>query len=253
MTFAKLAAGLALLSATSLPALAGGPTAPATEAPVAVAAEAPKPANPWSGPWAALSLGSGRSTYDIAGSAGVPGLPGPVLGVDLPDFGGKGGTAGIELGYDHLFGDNLVLGVQLGHAKSAIDTDAALNLGIFLPLDLTYRYRASSETSLLGRIGYLVNDKTMLFALAGVTRGKFDGTLSSNGIGGLNYGLSLQGVTFGAGIETLVTDKVSVRLDYRVTNFEDYELFDGFIGPVGAEVGLESSMQTVNAAVVMHF
>lgn len=253
MTCARLAASLALLTLTSLPALAGGPTTPATEAPVAVAAEAPKPADPWTGPWAAFTLGSGRTTYDITGTAGAPGIPVPILGLDLPDFGGKGGTAGVEIGYSKRFGDNLVLGLQVGRSNAAIDTDAALDLGFILPLDLSYRYRASSMTSVLGQIGYLVNDKSMVFALAGVTRAKFDGTLTSNGFAGLDYGLSLQGLTLGAGIETRVTDKVSLRLDYRVTNFPDRELFDGFIGPVAAEVGLESSMQTVNAAVVMRF
>jgi outer membrane immunogenic protein len=267
MTSAKLAAGLGLLFLMSMPALAGGPTLPATEAPVVVAAEAPKPADPWTGPWAAVTLGSGRSTYDISGSAqaiGFPnpipldpglglGYPGPGISLDLPDFGGKGGVAGIEVGYDKRFGDKLVLGVQLGHATSAIDTDAALNLGFFLPLDLTYTYRASSTTSLLGRIGYLVNDKSMIFALAGLTRAQFEGDLSTGGGGGTSYGLSLEGVTLGAGIETKLTDKVSLRLDYRVTQFQDHELFDGFIGPIAAEANLESSMQTVNAAVVMHF
>ncbi|WP_295070521.1 outer membrane beta-barrel protein [Tabrizicola sp.] len=250
MPFAKLAASLALLSATTLPALAGGPLATATEAPVAAVAEAP--ADPWSGPWASFALGSGRATYDIAGSVYDPGFPGPLPGIDLPDFGGKGGTAGVELGYNHRVGDKLVFGVQLGRASSAIDTDAALNLSPILPLDLTYRYRAKSATSLLGRVGYLVNDKSMIFALAGVTRAQFDGTLSSSFGLEANYGLSLQGVTLGAGIETMVTDKISVRLDYRVTNFEDYNLFSGSIG-LPVEVGLESNMQTVNAAVVMHF
>lgn len=253
MTPARLAASLALLSLTSLPALAGGPTTTATETPVTVVAEAPKPADPWTGPWAAFTLGSGRTTYDIAGTAGAPGIPGPVLGIDLPDFGGKGGTAGVEFGYSKRFGDRLVLGVQAGRSNAAVDTDAALNLGVFLPLDLSYRYRASRMTSVLGQIGYIVNDTSMVFALAGVTRAQFDGSLTSNGFVGLDYGLSLQGLTLGAGIETMVSDKVSLRLDYRVTNFEDRELFDGFIGPVAAEVGLESSMQTVNAAVVMRF
>lgn len=252
MHFAKLAAGLALLSSSTLPAVAGGPSAVAAEPAVTVAAEAPKAADPWTGPWAAVTLGSGRTTYDISGTASGFGIPGPVASVDLPEFGGKGSLAGLDIGYNKRF-DNLVLGVELGRTASHIDTDAALNLGIFLPIDLTYRYRASSTTSILGRIGYLVNDKSMIFGLAGVTHAKFDGSLSTTFGPSTDYGLSLDGLTVGAGIETMVTDKISVRLDYRVTTFQDRSLFDGIIGPVAAEAGLESSMQTVNASVVMRF
>lgn len=255
MPFAKLAASLALLSATTLPALAGGPLATATEAPVAAVAEAP--ADPWNGAWGALIAGSGRSTLDIGADVTSPQAPGQGLGIDLPDFGGSGSLAGVEVGYGHRFGDRFAWGVQLGHSASAIDTGAGLDLALGgLAFDFDYRYRARSMTSLLGRLGYLVNDDSMIFALAGVTRARFEGsyTISAEG-GGFagGYDLALTGLTLGAGIETLVTDKVALRLDYRITNFGDYNLVDTSVLGADFSADLESNLHTVNAAVILRF
>lgn len=243
---------LSAFTAFSLPAIAGGPTRASSEAPVA-AAEAPIPSDPWSGAWAGLSLGSGRSTYDMSVAAVTP-IPGLGLGLNLPDFGGMGGIAGVELGYNHRVGDNVLLGIQLGHYKSEIETDASLSLGLGgPPVDFDYHYRTSSMTSVLGRIGYLVNDNTMLFALAGMSRAQFDGAYSSSiGFNG-GYGIELNGTTLGAGIETLLTDNLSVRLDYRVTKFDDYNLIDTFIGPVDISADLETNVQSVNGTLVLRF
>ncbi len=243
---------LAALSALAAPVLAGGPIDTVTEAPT-IATDARAAADPWSGVWGSLTLGTGRSTYDISASATTP-IPGLGLALDLPDFGGKGGVAGVELGYNHRIGERLGLGVEIGYSRSRIDTDASLNLGIPpASFDFDYRYRVSSTASVLGRLGYLVNDNTMLFALAGMSRAQFDGTYSSSiGFNG-SYGIALNGMTLGAGIETMMSDKLSIRLDYRVTQFEDVNLIDAVIPPVGIKADLETNVQTVNTAVVLRF
>jgi opacity protein-like surface antigen len=87
-----------------------------------------------------------------------------------------------------------------------------------------------------GRLGALVNDMALLYALGGYTRTKFDH--------GMDYELTfhdseeegtgisekdwISGVSFGVGLEALLSQNWSVKLEYRHTEYKEFgeEIFD---------------------------
>jgi outer membrane immunogenic protein len=93
------------------------------------------------------------------------------------------------------------------------------------------------------RGGYLVNPETQMYGLIGYSRGSFDGDLTSSAGIGLNadYSFEMDGVTLGAGLETLVTDAISLGIEYRMTQFEDYNLISAGVN----SVDLDTNVQTV--------
>jgi outer membrane immunogenic protein len=81
-----------------------------------------------------------------------------------------------------------------------------------------------------GRLGGLINEMALLYALAGYTRTKFDhgmdyeltGHDSSEEGTGIHEEDWVSGITFGAGIEALFSENWSVKLEYRHTNYKDF-------------------------------
>jgi len=259
-SFKSLACILAVstsLSATI--AHAGGPAAATTEPAVASIAPAK---SIWSGPWVGLSFGQGSANYDIGLDVDSIDPPAHLLGLNLPDFGAKGGLAGLELGYGHQLKGNWVAGVQIDSTITSITNDAGLTIAADLldgnpQIDASYRLKQSSMLTGLARLGYLTSESTLVYGVMGLTRGKFDATYGASvestpiGQGGYSFGLS--GLTVGAGIETKLSQKTSLKLEYRMTNFGSHDIFRQDIGDVNLNAAMDTTVQTVRATIVMHF
>jgi|GEM_PF-2047014 len=256
-SLASLVAVSTVLSASI--AHAGGPAAATTEP--AVAATAPAKSI-WSGPWVGLSFGQGSANYDIGLDVDSIDPPAHLLGLNLPDFGAKGSLAGLELGYGRQLKGNWVAGVQIDSTITSITNDAGLTIAADVlddnpQIDASYRLKQSSMLTGLARLGYLTSESTLVYGVMGLTHGKFDASygasIDSTPIAQGGYNFEMSGLTVGAGIETKLSQKTSLKLEYRMTNFGSHDIFSQDIGDVNLNAAMDTTVQTVRATVVMHF
>ena len=252
MSAAKISLAALAVQCAALPVFAGDLTAPATE-PAVVVAEAAAPASIWSGFWLGLSIGQGSGNYDISGTVTQDSTE---LGtLNLPDIGGKGGLFGAEIGWGHDFGNGWVAGAQLDYTTTSITSDAYLHT--VAPVGFETTFKPKFIASGLLRLGYLVNDATMVYGLAGESYGSFEGNLMIGyGPDSLEtgYGFGAFGTTIGAGIETRLSAKTSLKLEYRASDFGDVLLGAGPFPPDYAySAGMATSTQTVRATLAIHF
>jgi len=128
-----------------------------------------------------------------------------------------GGHIGVVAGYDSLHGagvtsDGIAYGVQggydfrLGGAVLGLEAEAAESSTDRGPVE------AGRDLYAGGRIGAVVGGRGLLYAKLGYTNAR----LSAPGAG-----VNLDGIRAGAGIEWMVGRNVSVRAEYRYSNYED--------------------------------
>ena len=253
-SFKSLASLLAVSTAlTASTAYAGGPAAAASE-PAVAAAAAPQAKSIWSGAWVGLSFGQGSGNYDIGASVDNIDPQQRLFGLNLPDHGAKGSLLGLELGYGRQLNDKWVAGVQFDGTSTNITMDTAVSLGA---ASASYQLKQKSLLSGLGRLGYLTSQDTLVYGLLGMTHGTFEGSYSAtDGVdtAGSSYEFSAEGLTIGAGMETRLSSRTSLKLEYRMTDFGDYNLAHRKIGDnteFNADMG--TTAQSFRATVVMHF
>jgi outer membrane immunogenic protein len=129
-------------------------------------------------------VGAGVTLDNVQGSGALEGI----------GFSGVGGTA--FAGYNLALGESTFAGVEAN-----IDLNTADAGGV----------EAKWGWGVGARFGYRLNDSTALYGRAGYARGK----LSIGGASGWG-----DGIRYGGGIETAVSDRVSVRAEFTQTNYE---------------------------------
>lgn len=122
-----------------------------------------------------------------------------IAGFDSIHGGGdseSGVAFGIAGGYD-IRKNNVVFGIELEAADSTI-SDSGVS--------------ASRDLYAGGRIGAVVGDRGLLYAKLGYTnaRASFAGT-----------GVNFDGIRAGVGVEWMVGSNVSIRTEYRYSNYQD--------------------------------
>jgi outer membrane immunogenic protein len=129
-------------------------------------------------------VGAGITLDNVQGSGALEGL----------GFSGVGGTA--FGGYNMPLGASTFAGIEAN-----VDLNTADGAGV----------EAKWGWGIGARFGYKLNGSTALYARAGYARGKLE-ILGASGWG--------DGVRYGAGIETSVTERVSLRAEFTQTNYE---------------------------------
>ena len=263
------ASACALAMVAGAPALADEAAKMAT-APVEVVTTH---STPWEGAWVGGALGIGSTNYNASGRFGDGD---DSLGFELPDLGGQGGLFGIEAGYDFAVSPDFVVGVQADFTMTNVTNRTAADIsdvgrlfnggglnGVVRMLDepmqgagsFEYTIRPRHMTTLAARAGFLPSDSTLIYGLLGYTRGSFKGefatALDGDAIPELSgdYSFSDNGIALGAGIETMMTDNISLKLEYRFNRFGTRTLFET---PEGS-VNLRSDVQSVRAVVSYRF
>ena len=216
------AVALALLSTTAMAADLPSRRAPPVYVPP------PLPVFSWTGPYIGVQAGYGFGhTNGVAYDLGVPSAAGgskqngfiggghigynfstqsiPVLGQFASGFGGAGGVIGIEGDVD-------------GSTQKA-------NYGIGVINDYASR---PIQGSIRGRLGFAV-DRALFYATGGAAFGDLRNTYS---FGVLNESASHTrvGYTVGGGVEYAVSNNVSIRAEYRYTDFGSYNDVLGLTG-----------------------
>jgi len=239
-------------------AFAGGPTFAENEADVT--ASTTSDASFWDGAWAGISVGRGNTNFDIGANVRDPNDQ-ELFSLDLPDLGAEGSTAGFGVGYDKVFNSKWVAGLQLDSSVTSITNDASIGIANFLSQDTDFNFgyelTQTRTVSGLARVGYLTSDSTMLYGLVGATNATFtaDYSVSINGNEEMSdsYDFEVVGTTLGGGVETRLSDKLSLKLEYRLTKFESYSLVDAQLEGAQINADLDAEVQVVTTALVMRF
>lgn len=220
------------------------------------------PASPFDGFWAGVSLGKGFNTLGVNAGLRQADTTVDVLSLSYPDSGATGALVGVEAGYSRSFGSNWSWGAQLDHSVADLDANANFRIAVTDGVnsasgDFGYKASIKSMTSALGRIGYTVNPTSMLYGLAGVTAAK--ATASLEGINPTNSvsDFDIAGLTVGLGVETMISDKTSIKLEYRATDFgkSEFDNIDSTISdvPVNFHASVSSRTDSIRAVLVHRF
>ncbi len=204
------------------------------------AGPASRPAT-WSGPYLGVSLGGGVGNHDSTYSAGGA----PVAGVN--GVGGEGFVIEGSLGYDAQVGGNLVVGVLGDIYWSNVGSSAFAVMGgtrVDADLDAQWGF------DLLARAGITVNATTLLYALGGYSWEKFEASFvaTPGGFAGRDTE-SFHGWTAGGGIETKLTDSVSLKAEYRYTRLGDAT----YAVPGGGALRVEPSTHSARVGINYRF
>ncbi|MCB1404883.1 MAG: outer membrane beta-barrel protein [Rhodobacteraceae bacterium] len=244
--------GIGALLLTASTAMATGPVV-TPQYPVVVT---PPAAPSWAGFYAGGSLGVGSANYDLGGR--YTNLAPVDIALNLPDLGGQGGLFALQGGYNFQLSSRWVAGVQLDATVTNIANDTSLSVAIGAnTLNASYDLTVRSMYTLGGRIGYLTSPDTLVYGLLGVSRGNFEGSYAAdiNGTPLVNgsYDFSLNGAAVGVGVETRLSDRTTLGLEYRYNHMERYSFYDGPALGGNLEVGFDTAVHTVRAMVNVHF
>lgn len=168
------------------------------------------PSYNWTGFYVGGALGAGTQVHklELASLA------------ELNGIGGEGVFGEASIGYDHDFGD-WVAGLQLDARYSGIRSK--LDLGpLSIKGDADYGFDA------LARVGAKVNDSTLAYVIGGYSwqHFKLHGSIAGGGGGDL-YDWGSSGFSVGGGLETAVTDKMTVGLEYRYSQYQKEDFGSG--------------------------
>lgn len=177
----------------------------------------------WNGFYAGVfgGLASGNSKIEFRGPT-VP--PGAIAETDL-----SGLFGGVAVGFNYQLSQGLVVGLEADIAKTDI-SGASDWLGPFLPIN----GEVSSTASVRGRVGYAV-DRFLPFATAGLAIAQTNQGIAVPIAGPIpTFSLqdgNLYGWTVGAGVEYAVTDAISIKAEYRYSQYEGSKSAGFIAGP----------------------
>ncbi|MEZ5790282.1 MAG: outer membrane beta-barrel protein [Nitratireductor sp.] len=181
--------------------LGGGSRAAATYTPVAY---------DYTGLKIGIAAGAGAVVREIS----IP----PLAGAVFNGIGGEGLFTEFSVGYDWQLANNWVVGVGADYRMSGISTDLSV-AGLSASINDDHGY------DIIARLGYKTDDATLVYGLAGYAKQHFE--LETNAGFGLDW--NLHGWIAGAGIETALNDRWTAKIEYRYTEFEDYDFNTGGI------------------------
>jgi outer membrane immunogenic protein len=129
----------------------------------------------------------------------------------------KDGVAyGIGAGYDFALGGTAIAGLE----GEASDSSAKVCGGAETVANPRLCARAARDLYVGGRVGTVVGGKTLLYAKAGYTNGRYKFT-SDDGVARTTLAKNdLDGVRVGAGAEYALSSNTFVKAEYRYSNYE---------------------------------
>jgi outer membrane immunogenic protein len=193
----------------------------------------------WTGFYVGAGIGAGAAVNDLdANLAGV-------IGANLDGIGGEGAFGTVQVGYDRQIDRRFVIGAFFDYDFSDISTDASISiLGQKAGMDIDVDHM----WSIGGRLGYLLNESTMVYALLAYTEASFD----APSFGGVLDIDDFQGYSVGGGLETQLHDNWFLKAEYRFTQLDSENVLGrglrGF-----ADVDLEPSIHTARAVLTYKF
>lgn len=209
--------------------------------PAAQAADAVQPAAPaaeaegydWSGLYVGAAIGAGAIVHQID----VPALG----GLSFNGIGGEGLFVELNGGYDIMVSSRVLVGafadVWTGNVQTSADV-AGTDVFAVTP---EYGFDIGA------RLGYLVTPKTLAYVLGGYSWAHFNVEFLNSSV----YDWDRGGFTVGAGMETALTDRVTLRGEYRYTQYAGWDFAN--LGAPPGTVDLIPSTHTFRVGVNYQF
>lgn len=187
----------------------------------------PAPTTSWTAIHIGVGGGAGYNTYDANSELDIlpwaPTIP-AFIGIDSDD-GKFYGFGTVEIGADYQFEDTgFVVGILgsydfNGSNKSETESFAAAEDGV---LGGNIESELKDTWFVGGRAGFAFNETSLIYGLGGYTwaKGKVKSTLGFDFVNGDDFGQideddNVDGWTLGAGIEQLLTENISLKVEYR--------------------------------------
>jgi outer membrane immunogenic protein len=137
------------------------------------------------------------------------------------DVGGDGWLGTVIVGFDHRISPGVVIGIFADYDWTDAEGEWK---DLAAGADVSGTYRQDSAWAIGGRLGVLSNAGTLLYLSGGYTEAKFDQLDFFFFAGGPGPVRIIPSTTFdgwfvGAGMETLLWQNLSLRLEYRYSDF----------------------------------
>lgn len=211
----------------------------------------------WTGLHIGIGGGAGYNFYDAESESSlnlnlnpnvapqtIPIISNAIFGDDLGAWYGFGT---VEIGFDYQFEDSpIVIGILANYdfngsndAEGSSDTSLLPGVGpdgeALVSLNNSVEAELDDSWFLGGRLGFVMNENTLLYGLAGYTwaegKIKSDHALDVLGGGGVveiagthvDEEDDVDGWTVGAGLEHLITENLSLKVEYRHDFLGDVE------------------------------
>ncbi|MFA7587563.1 MAG: outer membrane protein [Novosphingobium sp.] len=123
-------------------------------------------------------------------------------------------NGGVFAGYDHKIGNSFVVGGEAG-LQFGVDDKIVRDTGAGL---ITADPKRAID--LTARAGYLVNDKTLVYARGGYTNARVRTTVA-DAAGIRSVSENRDGWLVGGGLERAITDNVTARVEYRYADLSE--------------------------------
>jgi outer membrane immunogenic protein len=238
-----------------------GSSASAADLPQRMMAPIPLPSiESWTGFYVGAGGGGSFLNNKISATPGSdPGSPG-ISGV-LNGLGAQGGMFTLNAGYDYQMTPSFVVGVFGDYDFQNLKTSVDVNIAA-IPLSVHGEIGVNRQWSIGGRIGYLASPRTLVFVSGGYTQlGLSDFTATASGaFPTLNLVAAvptISGGFIGAGMETKLTSNISLRGEYRYTQFGSGQVtlptIDGTDINSFELVRVSPTLQTIKASVNYRF
>ena len=135
-------------------------------------------------------------------------------------------TGGVFVGYNHAVTPDIIVGAELSYG---LDRDHQIAPGV--------TFAVEGPLELGARAGYVFGN-SMVYATLGYTWADFTQT-------GAPFSESFEGMSYGLGLETLVSDTISLRIEYSHTTYNT--------GGLIYASNLDFASDAVSIGVAFHF
>ncbi|WP_088343440.1 MULTISPECIES: outer membrane beta-barrel protein [Rhodomicrobium] len=234
----------------------------------------------WEGFYVGVGGGGSFASFDNDSDGGDLDLS--ILGVPLlaplftadSDVGDVAGFGTVVIGYDYQFrGSPWVIGAYADFDWMSSDNDMggnAIDLSVLaIPgvgvADAALSVEIENVWSAGARLGYLTTPATLIYVLGGYSQADVNAHARFrllDGVGGVTSAfrndddIDADGFTVGAGIETKLSQNISLKLEYRFTDFEDGDLgvdaftIPGVLNVTGGNSNVDLDIHSIRAAIV---
>lgn len=166
-----------------------------------------------------IGAGGGYSTFINENTSFDFGAP-PIQVQPTQDTGGDGWFGTVVVGYDVKIAPAVVVGLFADYDWTGAEGDWRTRAA---GANVSGSYSQDSAWAVGGRIGWLSNPGTLLYVTGGYTEAKFDQVNFADFLG-INSDRFIRETSFdgwfvGAGLETQLVNNLSLRLEYRYSDF----------------------------------
>jgi outer membrane immunogenic protein len=195
----------------------------------------------WTGFYIAGSIGFSGARSEIFHEVDNAGL----VSLQEDELNASGVTGTVALGYDRQMGDRYVFGVFADYTFGNMEESSVLTAPAYAE---PYTLKLEDSWAIGARFGFTSSQSTLWYLTAGYTQSDVDFSDA--------FSETLSGVFVGAGVERKLSQGLSVKLEYRYSNFQEdnlFELADTVCGGCAQRVDIDPEIHSIRLGVSYKF